>query len=224
MTTKFQSHDGVAEYLFSHERPPAWLVAAVPGAPAAQRSWQAANAAGVQARRDRRVSTVALAAFRATNPLAVDLEKAERAHQDTIDRLNEATRTSLAKLRAFDAKVTSTDVGNVQKVASTFALEQHARVEAAWAQLVEAADARDEAYRAAGAPGVPWTERAALGAKGDNADGGKRYAFEVLNAFVFGFPVDAVGEVRDGTAVALRPAPQEFESLNASERRVMGFK
>jgi hypothetical protein len=224
MATKFQYNGGAANYIFEHEAPPAWLVAAIPGAASARKAWQAANAAGAEVRRDLRRSTTELLTLRASNPLAAELETATRAHQDVQDRLDAATRNSLAKLRAFDATITGADLGDIRKVAATFALERQAEIEAAWSTLHQAALDRDAAYAAMGQPGIPWTERGSLGARSEHGDGGRQVAFAVMNAIVHGFPTSAVAEVREGTDAPRPPAPPSMAGLSATERRIRGFE
>lgn len=193
---QFRYNGGTADYLFEQQIPPAWLVAAVPGASAAHRAWQSANTKGAELARAFQRSSRDLVAFRRTNPLAVELESAERAHDDLRRAVDDATRESLAKIRAFDAKFTA-DGEDVKHIAAAYALEQQAVVERAWATFLSAVKDRSEAYRGAGKPGIDWVHRASLGAKGDHGDGGERYALEVLNALVHGFPMADVQAVAD---------------------------
>lgn len=73
---------GGAKYLFEHHMPPAWLVASIPGAAEAKAAWEAGNAKGQELSREHTASGRALVKLRGSDPLASELEKAERTYKE----------------------------------------------------------------------------------------------------------------------------------------------
>ncbi|MCY1233493.1 hypothetical protein D9M72_460380 [compost metagenome] len=153
---------GGAKYVFDNDFPPAWLVASIPGAPEALAAFEAENAKGQELARELRASGKALVALRASDPLASELEAAERAHKDREKAVEAQARRSVAALRRFDSLAYS-GVGTPEEfraLAAEHALAKHEEAAEAWRTLKAAIAEREEAHRAAGTPGRDWRNSA----------------------------------------------------------------
>jgi len=153
---------GGARYRFANDAPPAWLIASIPGAAEALAAAEAENAKGAGLYRDFSASGKALVALRQSDPLASELEAAERAHKALDKTVDAQAKRSVAALRRFDALVHS-GIGTPEEyraMAAEHALAKHAEAEAAWATLRAALTERDQAHASAGSPGRDWRNSA----------------------------------------------------------------
>lgn len=156
---------GGAHYIFENDMPPTWLVSAVPGAAEAKAAWEAENAKGQELYREFQASGRALVKFRSSDPLASELEAAERAHKARQTALEAQARRSVAALRRFDALAYS-GAGTPEEyraLAAKHALKKHEEAVAAWETLKAAIKEREQAQASAGAPGRDWRESAPVG-------------------------------------------------------------
>lgn len=153
---------GGAKYVFAHHEPAEWLVASIPGAVEAREAWHAENAKGAELYREFRASGEALVKLRQSDPLASELEAAERTHKERGKAVDAQAKRSLAALRRFDALAYSGDgtPDEYRAAAAEHALKKHAEAVAAWHALKAAIEERDAAHRSAGSPGRDWRHSA----------------------------------------------------------------
>ncbi|WP_210506250.1 hypothetical protein [Naasia sp. SYSU D00057] len=189
---------GTANYPHPTDAPPEWLWRGIARAPEARDAWLEANALGEQLRRDWRRAGSKLADLRDSNPLAAVLEQAQREFDALEHQLADQTRRSKEALQAFDRIVSSGTVGVEERkqLAARYALDQQHRAEQALAELTEALDSRDQAYRIAGTPGVDWRLR-------PGCDYGKqRFALETVGKRVSYFDSRTVLAAAEGEVSA----------------------
>ncbi|GAA4053505.1 hypothetical protein [Agromyces indicus] len=215
---KFNASFGRARYVFTTSEPPAWLIDAIPGARDLHDAWQAENARGEELAREWQRSGRELAEFRTTNPLAADLERAERAHAEKQRALDAQAKRALAALRRFDEHV-SANLAEVdgKALAAREALAAHAEAVEAYEVLLSALDRREQAFAAAGRPGIrDWTRTLR------NPLGSKKQAEETYRRILEGFDPVAVERVAEGEEVASRAAllAQAADETEAQNRRV----
>ncbi|KUM37704.1 hypothetical protein [Arthrobacter sp. EPSL27] len=154
---------GGAQYLFEHHMPPAWLVSSIPGAAEAKAAWEAENAKGAELAREYSASGKALVALRNSDPLASELEAAERAYKAADKAVDAQAKRAVVALRRFDALVYGTaDPAEFKAMAAQHALAKHEEAVAAWATLKAALTEREQAHGAAGSPGRDWRNSAPI--------------------------------------------------------------
>lgn len=152
---------GGAQYASEFDMPPAWRVDAVPAAAEAKAAWEAENAKGQELYRQFQASGKSLVKFRSSDPLASELEAAERAHKAVGKALEAQARHAVAALRRFDALVYgSVDPADFKTMAAEHALKKHEEAVAAWETLKTAIEERERAHKSAGAPGRDWRNSA----------------------------------------------------------------
>lgn len=199
---------GQANYVFDIDAPPAWLVAAIPGAAEARDEWQAENKKGLDLRREWKASGSALFELRKTDPLAADLERAERAHKGLDRALETQGRRALAALRRFDDLVHETrTTTDLRAFAAAEALKHQQIAVEAWQTLKAALEARDQAYAASGHPGLAWDVR-----HPHNPLGKRTGSLEFIESYIGDFDTAAVQRVADGEPLPEQAQPRPRET------------
>lgn len=207
---------GGAQYTIESYMPPAWLVASIPGAPEAKAAWEAENAKGQELAREFRASGKALVALRDSDPLASELEAAERAHKDRERAVTAQSKRAVAALKRFDALAYS-GAGTPEEyraMAAEHALAKHEEAAALWDALKAALGERDDAWRAAGSPGRDWRNSAPVNMR--NIQSVATAVDPMLNAFDLGALKQTIEGERIPTAADRAQAALEAaEALSA---------
>ena len=190
-------------------QPPAWFVDACEGARDAHNAWEAAeadlaplsaaNAAAIQAiqGKGRWEGTPGDARMVPSSGVTTsELEALRRATTDTATALAEGHHKVKSAYNRFDGIVRARDGRNSdrrRRLAADVALARHTEAATAWGIAEAALDARDVAYRLAGAPGPCW-ELSAYATRGQATDFAKQASTHVARR-LDGFPVRDVADV-----------------------------
>lgn len=170
-SSRYRSGTGRASYANPSAYPPMELVSAVPELAALHEAWQAENAKGDELASELSSAEGAKIALfdgldgdgnprRRPGVSMDDVDAAELCRREADAAARRQSPRSLAALKAFDDAAHEPELRTVrERLMAPVALEAHARLKSAWAELGEAVAARESAYAKAGSPGRPWERR-----------------------------------------------------------------
>ncbi|WP_295125967.1 hypothetical protein [uncultured Leifsonia sp.] len=193
--SRYRSGHGQASYALPSAHPPIELVNAVPELGELYQAWQAENTKGAElASAWSSAASERIALFdgidtrdgsprRRPGVSVDDVDAARLREREAEQAAQRQTSRSLAALKNFDDAAHEPELRGIrERLMAPVALEAHARLKSAWAELLSAAAERQNAFEKAGAPGRPW-ERLVYTPLTSTRQDAERYFQTMIDAF-----------------------------------------